>query len=119
MIRAMTTPRELKLRELLPSHVVSVVVTWVLIAVGLWLLFTAGCQPQPKPDPGPNPPPKVTGCAAACANVRAIGGCDGWQDVDGGETCEQMCGGVQASGEVKLDLACVARASTCSEVDDC
>lgn len=82
------------------------------------VLLLLGCPPSPKPEPGPKPPPK-TGCAAACANVRAIGGCDGWQDVDGGESCEQMCAGVQADGEVVLDTACVAKATTCLGVNDC
>jgi hypothetical protein len=49
---------------------------------------------------------KTLGCAAAATTKE-------------GHTCEEVCANVQASGIVKWNLACQAKATSCATLDAC
>jgi hypothetical protein len=95
-------------------------------AIGLLVLAffaLSGCAPVapigPDPDATSSAPEARRGtCAAACANMARLG-CEAASPTPEGDSCEDVCKSVQASGIVKFDLGCRATASTCAKVDAC
>jgi hypothetical protein len=78
----------------------------VAVYVNAALLF--GCPPAERPDDG---------CAAACAQLRALG-CDEGEPSPEGKSCETVCR-VAAEAGIALGTACVATASSCEAARAC
>ncbi|GAC1475546.1 MAG: hypothetical protein PVSMB8_00130 [Vulcanimicrobiaceae bacterium] len=68
--------------------------------------------------PPPPPPDASTGdCAAACANLRALGCPEGAEDA--GQGCTAVLCHAEGSGKLDLKMACVKAAKTKDELAKC
>lgn len=103
----------------------------LLLAAFLW----RGCSSDPKPAPTPVPSgsggsaePGGTGgdagsggahpCERACARLAQLG-CPEAKPTPGGGSCVSVCQNVEDSGIVTLDPECVAKISSCAEIERC
>jgi hypothetical protein len=78
----------------------------------LWL--AVGCRTVvPDPVPTPRAP-----CVKMCDHMRVLN-CEVAQPTPEGTTCEQVCENTEASGIIRLDLACLTAAPNCGAADTC
>jgi hypothetical protein len=82
-------------------------------------LLVAACACASTPAPHPEPDTSARGsCSAVCANELRLG-CPAAKPTPDGATCVAVCTNVQASGIIRWDLACRARATSCDAADAC
>ena len=87
---------------------------YVALAMAL-VLFVVGCTVQPVPVDPPLPP---SGCARVCERLAELK-CPEAEPTPEGQTCEQVCDNVQASGIVQLNTGCIANAASCDAALEC
>jgi hypothetical protein len=78
--------------------------------LSLFLLLLAAC-PMPEVTFQPTPT-DGTPCHQACNRLRALGCVEGGPTL-GGTPCERVC------EDAQLPAACVAKVTSCAEVDKC
>ncbi len=86
------------------------------------LLFTTACattqELSPRSDLRPIPAGTDDDCQAACVNGRRLR-CVFAENTPEGGTCEAMCHNSETSGYVSMRPACMAKATSCEQADDC
>ena len=92
----------------------------------LFLLMICSC---PRPMPGPGPVPSVDAgtaqqdeakrpCLIVCRKLSLLV-CPAAQPTPDGTSCTVVCENITSSGVATYDYACVKRAQTCADVDNC
>lgn len=111
---------------------------WVPFAFVMGMLFAPSCAPKCPDCPAcPDTAARVAPCPAADAGAPEVDagaaaptcegvcvhladlGCSAAKPTPEGHTCAEVCNNVQSSGIVSWDLACRAKAKTCTALDAC
>jgi hypothetical protein len=87
--------------------------------IAIVILLTLACASGPNPPPSRKLPDGSSAtCATACARLAELA-CEAAAPTEDGSTCEDVCRNSLATLYSRIDVACLTRAPSCVESEQC
>ncbi len=96
----------------------NIVTVALLVLSAITVSCTTYQEFSPHSAPTEQHPGSDQDCKNACAQGRALH-CAFAEDTPAGGTCEEVCRNSETSGYASMNPACMAKAKSCEQADDC